>query len=250
MSDPIEIDSPVPGLRHIILNKPERGNALGPDQVEALLDALTDAASDYVHTVALSGNGKHFCTGFDLSDLSLQGDGDLLLRFVRIELLLATIWQAPFRTVALAKGRTWGAGADLFAACDIRVALPETRFKFPGAGFGLVLGTRRLAERIGPDATKSCVLTGREMALTEAATSGLVSDVLEAPSTFEDWLFALPEPVVSPVTRTALFAAVRGGGPGSLEDHDLAALVRSAARPGLRARMEAYAAGVGGSKRT
>ena len=48
--------------------------------------------------------------------------------------------------MAVATGRAWGAGADLFASCDIRACTPDASFRFPGTAFGIVLGTRRLVE--------------------------------------------------------------------------------------------------------
>jgi enoyl-CoA hydratase/carnithine racemase len=129
------------GVACLTLDRAERGNALSAELVDALTQAVRQSSADEsVHTMAFIGSGKHFCTGFDLTDLQTQSEGDLLLRFVRVEALLDAVWRAPVRTVAIACGRTWGAGADLFAACDLRLLTADTSFRFPGAGFGLVLG--------------------------------------------------------------------------------------------------------------
>ena len=83
------------------LARPERGNALGEALVEALLEQVRAAlADDGVHTLVLRGQGRHFCTGLDLSDLESSTDAQWLHRLVRIETLLATVWSAPKRTVA------------------------------------------------------------------------------------------------------------------------------------------------------
>src|SRR3546814_4977267 len=84
-----------------------------------------------------------------------MSEGDLVLRLIRIETLLQTVWHLPFPTLALARGRVFGAGADLFCACSRRVAEPGTSFRMPGLGFGIVLGTRRLMARVGADAARS-----------------------------------------------------------------------------------------------
>ena len=145
---------------------------------------------------------------------------------MRIETLLARLWHAPLRTVALAQGRAWGAGADLFVACEQRVALPGASFRFPGAQFGIVLGTRRLAERIGTDAARAAVIGGLELDAEAALRCGLACAAQVSPF----------EPRVDAATARALRAATRA----DHRDADLAALVRSAAEPGLRERVIAY----------
>jgi enoyl-CoA hydratase len=111
-------------------------------------------------------------------------------------------------------GRTWGAGADLFAACDLRVAAPDTLLRFPGAQFGMVLGTRRLAERIGADAARRLVLEGGELSAPQALAAGLASSVGDD---------AAPPPQVDrataaahPCRHAAGPARRRSGGPGAL----------------------------------
>ena len=61
----------------LTLCRPERGNALGPDLVEALLAAVQAAhGNPALHTLLLRGDGRHFCTGLDLSDLDSSSDAD------------------------------------------------------------------------------------------------------------------------------------------------------------------------------
>lgn len=228
------------GVTTLTLARLERGNALGPDLVETLLAAVQAASNDdTVHTLLLRGEGRHFCTGLDLSDLDQCRDGDLLQRLVRIETLLAAVWHAPVRTVALAQGRTWGAGADLFAACEVRLATTDTTFRFPGAQFGIVLGTRRLAERVGADAARAMTTTGGEWRAADARAAGLVQQLVDDTCGVDDALAAAcPAPVVDRPTAAALRAASRS----DHRDADLAALVRSAAAPGLTQRIAAYRA--------
>ncbi len=226
------------GLATVCLQRGSRGNALAGDLVERLLTALPQAWSDpAVHTLVVRGEGKHFCTGFDLDGLEQQSDGDLLYRFVRIEMLLAMLWHAPIRTVAIAAGRTWGAGADMVAACDIRLACSATRFRFPGAGFGIVLGTRRLAARVGEGLARRWVTEATEVSAQQALVAGLITDIVE-PEEQDAWIAAqLTAPKVERDVAEALHRASRA----DLRDADLAALVRSAAVPGLRGRIADYA---------
>jgi enoyl-CoA hydratase/carnithine racemase len=242
------------GIAIIELNRPHRGNALSSELVEAALDAVQSACRDQsVHTLMFGGAGRHFCTGFDLDGLESQSDGDLLLRFTRIEALLDAVWRAPVRTVAIAQGRTWGAGADLFAACDLRIAVTGASFRFPGAGFGIVLGTRRLAERVGTERARAWVSEGATIEAGQALGCGLASRLIDPPQAGDDWRRQAcgPAPAIDRDTLAMIRAASRStGGPGGdmLADADLAALVRSATRsnttgkaePGLRERIAAY----------
>jgi enoyl-CoA hydratase/carnithine racemase len=238
------------GVALLELNRPARGNALSAALVEALLAAVGRACADpSVHTLALVGAGRHFCTGFDLTGLEDTSEGDLLMRLVRVEALLDAVWRAPVRTVAIATGRAWGAGADLFAACDERVGAPDASFRFPGAAFGIVLGTRRLAERVGTDRARAWVSTGATLDAAAAAAAGLASRVAPAVPESDTGIGlwrreALGDaPAIDRDTLAAIRAASRpAGGPGgdALADADLAALVRSASRPGLKARILAY----------
>ena len=240
------------GVTTLTLNRPDLGNALGPGLVESLIAESGQAIADgATHTLVLRGAGRHFCTGLDLSDLNTVSDGDLLLRLVRIELLLSMWWHAPVRTVALAHGRTWGAGADLFAVCEQRVAAEDTTLRFPGAQFGIVLGTRRLAERIGADAARRVVLEGVELDARAALAAGLVTAIGDQPTlpavpaqpthTTHTTQTTQASNTTQPVGRVTA-AAVRAATRADQRDADLAALVRSAAVPGLRARIVAYRA--------
>lgn len=231
------------GVARCRLERPARGNALSSELVRGMADALVQAcARSDVHTLLLHGAGRHFCTGFDLASLPEESDASLLARFVEIELLLDALWRAPVRTVAVGHGAIVGAGADLFAACDVRVLAPAASLRFPGAGFGIVLGTRRLACRVGASRALRWVAEGIRVPAAEALATGLATAVVEAVHENEARdaaaLALLDDPGVQPETFAALRAAIDDGG----ADADLAALVRSAARPGLKARIETYAA--------
>lgn len=134
----------------LVLNRPEKANALDAALVESLLVAVERACADGTRMLIFTGAGQHFCAGFDFTGIESQSEGDLLQRFVRIERLLQAIWHAPMPTVAMTHGGAFGAGADLVCACEQRIAAPASRFRMPGLRFGLALGTRRLSERIGP----------------------------------------------------------------------------------------------------
>lgn len=227
------------GVATLWLEHDDRANALSAAMVETLLALVQAAGADTaVHTLLLRSRGRHFCSGFDLGDLEAQSDGDLLARFVRIEMLLDAIWRAPMRTIALCAGRAWGAGADLYAACDLRLAVQGSRYAFPGAGFGLVLGTRRLAARVGMQRAHDLTCEGVVLDAAQALQAGLASHLAATAEEAETLLAALTRPPAAPrATVAALRAAALAD---TLGDADLAALVRSAAEPGLKGRIQQY----------
>ena len=233
------------GITILTLDRADKGNALSAALVETLIEQVSRALSDsQTRALVMNANGKHFCTGFDLSDLATCSEGDLLQRFVRVEQLLQLIWSAPLRTVALVQGRTWGAGADLFAACEVRLCSADTTFRFPGVRFGLALGTRRLSERVGANQARRWLLDGIEVkadeALRAALTNGLrpVANSADAASINVEITAAVGNEVVDRETGAAIRALTRRDD----ADRDLAELVRSASRPGLKARLESYVA--------
>lgn len=232
---------------HLQLSRPDRGNALSAGLVDALSQAVEAATRDPgLRLLVLSGAGRHFCTGFDLSNLDQESDDSLLARFTRVELLLQAVHGAPFTTLALAHGRTLGAGADLFAACSERWIVDAASFAFPGAGFGLVLGTTRLAARVGARQAAAWIEGGATVDGATACASGLATRQIEA-AQLDAELAQITARVsrLDGTTQRAIHAAVQAaerprGDAGDAED--LARLVRSAARPGLRDRIAAYRA--------
>src|SRR5262249_24457833 len=133
-------------------------------------------------------------------------------------------------------GSALGAGADLVAACDCRIAAPATRFRMPGLRFGIVLGTRRLAALVGADAAHEILMTSRSFEAAEAERLGFVQ--------------RLAEPGAWPEIVRGIVDAQRLDGPATvhLKAHvkpdmrasDMAALVDSAAAPGLKDRIRAF----------
>jgi enoyl-CoA hydratase len=226
----------------LTMSRPQAGNALEASLVAALDATLTDCATNGTRLLVLRGAGKHFCAGFDLSALAKENDASLAARFTRIEIMLAKLATLPCLTVAYAHGAAFGAGADLFAACDARIAGEAASFAFPGAGFGIVLGTRRLALRVGELRAMRLVASGARLNADEAKAYGLATaagddeTAREAIATLSRELQRLDDATFASVVRAArgytdLDAA-----------RDLNVLQASATRAGLHERISAHAA--------
>ncbi|ANY08332.1 enoyl-CoA hydratase/isomerase family protein [Pseudonocardia sp. HH130630-07] len=229
-----------PAVLTLTLDRPDRHNAVSAALVEELLAGVQQAYREPTDLLVLRGAGPTFSAGFDLSGLDTAGDGELLHRFVRIEQLLHAVHHAPFATLALAHGRVFGAGADLVCACTHRVADPDARFRLPGMAFGIVLGTGRLAGRVGPDRARRIQADGETVDAPEALASGLVTAV--HPRDGWDDLVAAHAARERALPRAAR-AVLQDVLHDDRADRDLAALARSAAEPGLARRIHDYASG-------
>jgi enoyl-CoA hydratase/carnithine racemase len=231
----------------IALDRAAKANALSSAMVEGMAAALAEAEAASVPVVAFQGEGRNLSAGFDFGGYDEESEGDLLMRFVRIETLLQSIARSPCLTVAFAHGRNFGAGVDLFAACRWRVAAPGTTFRMPGLGFGLVLGTRRFAALVGRDRARA-ILEGLATFDAESARQmGFVTRIAAA----GEWPAIRAEAIATArllpaAGREALYRALDGG----TADADLADVVRSAAAPGIKQRIRDYLAARQASRRT
>ncbi|MGH8680429.1 MAG: enoyl-CoA hydratase/isomerase family protein [Burkholderiales bacterium] len=221
----------------LTLNRPQKANALSAALVESLLDAIEQAHVAGARLVVLDGTGPHFCAGFDFGGFQEQSEGDLALRFIRIETLLQRLYHAPFETLALAHGRIFGAGADLVASCGVRVAARGTTFRMPGLRFGVVLGTRRLAHRIGADRARAILSASRTFDAEEALALDFVTRIAAQ----ADW----PQVVAEARATSALLspeaaAALHRQTTVDTRAEDMTALASSVSAPGLKERIRLY----------
>jgi enoyl-CoA hydratase/carnithine racemase len=236
MSDLLDIKHDDDGST-FTFNRVVKMNALSAEMVEEIILAIDNAHSNGARYLMFIGAGKNFCAGFDFSDVESQSDGDLLLRFVRIEMLLHMIASSPCLTVAFAHGKTFGAGVDLFAVCKQRYCTPDASFRMPGLKFGLVLGSRRFSELVGRAKALDVLQEAKTITALEAREMGLVNDVRE----WTDW-----PGIATDAQRVAKALPIQAQKQlyqaldAELPDQDMANLVRSAAYPSLKKRLSEY----------
>ncbi|HYF18495.1 MAG TPA: enoyl-CoA hydratase/isomerase family protein [Ramlibacter sp.] len=221
----------------LVLDRSEAANALSGELVDRLTDGVREAGIGGAQVLVLRGEGRNFSAGFDFGGIEGASDADLLQRFVHIELLLQAVADSPCLTVALAHGPTFGAGADLFAACRWRIADPGTRFRMPGLAFGIVLGTRRLAALVGAERARELLEALSTFDAAQAQAIGFATRVVAR----DDWSAVVQEALeVAGRLPAASRAALHQVLAADHHDHSMADLVRSAAVPGLKDRMLAY----------
>jgi 2-(1,2-epoxy-1,2-dihydrophenyl)acetyl-CoA isomerase len=168
----------------VVLDRPDRLNALTGAMVVALRDALASLAADpSVRVVVLTGAGRGFCAGGDVEGLAGEGDAAPLavpLRTVmEVSELLHTM---PQPTIAAINGPCAGAGLSFACACDLRYAAGSAVFAtaFLRVGSSGDHGSAWLLTRVvGPATARELLFLGPRLDAGEAARIGLVHAVLD-----------------------------------------------------------------------
>lgn len=174
--------------RIISMQAGHKPNTLSSGVVDELVQATSPEALATTRILVLRSQGKAFCGGFDLLEAGDQPS--TTRRFLAIQTLLDQVRSAPAASVALVDGPAVGAGADLALSCDFRIASARSSFRFPGARFGVVLGTDHLVRTVGHTAATDILLRNRRVDAMAALRVGLVSEV-RAVEEFSDFVDAL-----------------------------------------------------------
>jgi len=187
----VTIHSPSPRVRLITLNHPERLNAMSFPLVESLYAALAAVGADNDCAVAiLTGSGRGFCSGLDLTDVGMPpgSDGLPISRIaIRAMSFMSNVVPAmramPQPLIAAINGPAYGGGMCLPLGADIRLASREATFRGAGINNGLTgteCGVSYLLPRlIGASRAFEIILSGREVDAEEAERIGLVSRVVD-----------------------------------------------------------------------
>jgi 2-(1,2-epoxy-1,2-dihydrophenyl)acetyl-CoA isomerase len=170
----------------LILNRPERMNALNADLVLALNEALTRVEADSeINVVVLAGAGRAFCAG---GDLAVIGKGRQENNVTELQPILRSGMQAVLKVrtmrqpvIAAVHGAAAGAGMNLALAADIRIASDDARFGQNFAKVGLFPdygGTFFLQQLVGPAKAAELFYTGEMIDAAEALRIGIVNRVV------------------------------------------------------------------------
>ncbi|MFB6105563.1 MAG: enoyl-CoA hydratase/isomerase family protein [Halobacteriaceae archaeon] len=167
-------------VSHVTLNRPDKLNCLAEQTWSELEHALDAADSDPdVRAVVLSGAGKAFCAGDDISDLSFDDARDAreYARFVMERAVALERVETP--VVAKVDGIAHGGGCELAATADVTIASESSTFRQPEALLNAAPGVAlvRYAELVGISHAREMMLTTRELDATEAQIMGLVNEV-------------------------------------------------------------------------
>jgi 2-(1,2-epoxy-1,2-dihydrophenyl)acetyl-CoA isomerase len=172
----------------ITLNRPDVLNAFNQAMHESLAAALKDARDPEVRAVVVTGAGRGFCVGQDLTEFrEASGDiADRLRASYHPNITAVRALEKP--VIAAVNGPAAGAGLSFAAACDIRIAADSATFVPAFINIGLVPdsgGTFFIARLLGPSRAFEWMTSGRRLTAAEAQQWGLVSEVIEADSLAE-----------------------------------------------------------------
>lgn len=174
------------GVLTITLNRPDKLNSFNTDMSAALKAALADAASDDVRAVLLTGAGKGFCAGQDLSDRMVVANGGSIDLGQTIEQnwnpVVRAIRNLQKPVVCAVNGVAAGAGANLALTCDIVLAARSAKFIQPFCRLGLVPdcgGTFHLPRLIGEARAKGLAMLGEPVTAEQAEAWGLIWKVID-----------------------------------------------------------------------
>lgn len=166
----------------ITINRPEALNALNTNVLQELGEAITQAgAADDVYVVLLTGAGKAFVAGADISQMKDMSALEAKAFAEDANALFCKIEEMSKPVIAAVNGYALGGGCELAMACDIRLAGTKAKFGQPETGLGITPGfggTQRLPRIVGSSKAKELIFTAETIGAEEALRIGLVSKIV------------------------------------------------------------------------
>src|SRR3954470_1968717 len=168
------------GVARIFLNRPQKVNALDSSMLDALATVLESLQEEKtLRVVVLAGRGKVFCGGADVGELTGLDASSAPAFVARVHRACTAIRALPVPVVARLHGAVIGAGLEIAAACDLRIAAHGTRFAMPEVRLGIpsVVEAALLPRLMGSGRAAWLVLTGEAIDAERAAAWGLVEEL-------------------------------------------------------------------------
>ncbi len=166
------------GVARVFLNRPEKVNALDSAHLDELHSVLEKLETS-IRVVVLGGHGRAFCGGADVNELDRLGAQTAGAFVEKIHRVCAALRRLPLPVVARLHGAVIGAGLEIAAACDLRIAAEGTRFAMPEVRRGIpsVVEAALLPRLMGSGRAAWLVLTGEAIDARRACEWGLVEEV-------------------------------------------------------------------------
>jgi enoyl-CoA hydratase len=176
--------SVVDRIATITVNRPDKLNALNAATISELGDAIDEVRRrDEIGAAILTGAGRAFVAGADISELAAQTPMQAKQRALRGQHVFRSFETSPKPIVAAVNGFALGGGCELAMACHIRIASEAAKFGQPEVKLGICPGyggTQRLPRLVGMGRALQLLMTGEIIDATEAYRIGLVNRVVPA----------------------------------------------------------------------
>jgi enoyl-CoA hydratase/carnithine racemase len=186
---------------HVLLNRPEKRNALSLELMEELIAVLQAIGErPEVRVIVLEGAGPAFSAGHDLSEM-VGREVEFYDRLFEVcTLMMETIHRVPQPVIAKVQGMATAAGCQLVASCDLVVASENARFATPGVKIGLFCSTPMVpvSRAVGRKRALELLLTGEPIDARTAADWGLVNRVVP-----DDELESAVEALVTAIAKSS-----------------------------------------------
>lgn len=170
------------GVGEILLNAPHKLNSLNESDLEQFASVLSAAeaavAGGQIRALFLSGKGRAFCAGRDISEVDGANDDAAAYLEGKLLPLLKQLQAFPVPTFAAAQGACLGVGLGLLIACDVVYVAESAKFGSPFANLGATLdsgGHWFFVQRLGAQRTLDLIYTAELMSGAEAVAAGLFS---------------------------------------------------------------------------
>ena len=167
----------------LTINRPEALNALNTNVLQDLAQVVSQAeADDEVYVLVLTGAGKAFVAGADISQMKDFTALEAKAFAEYANALFCKLENLSKPSIAVVNGYALGGGCELAMACDIRLAGTKAKFGQPEVGLGITPGfggTQRLPRIVGSSKAMELIFTAETIGAEEALRIGLVSKVVE-----------------------------------------------------------------------
>jgi methylglutaconyl-CoA hydratase len=174
------------GVAMVILNRPQKHNALSNRLIDTLSDTLSGLAADpRVRVTVLTGEGPTFCAGGDIDEMRRSGDSTMTeneAEAARLAALLALLEHHPKPTVARVQGNAFGGALGLIAACDVAIGAETAVFALTEVRLGIApaMISPYVVRAIGQRQAHRYFLTGERISAAAAERIGLLHQVVPA----------------------------------------------------------------------
>jgi enoyl-CoA hydratase len=192
----IEQDAGQPRVARLLLNRPERLNAINEEMPREIRAAVEWAnAQDEVHVILVEGAGKGFCGGYDLS---VFGEGEIdhpcqqertpwdpMVDYAYMKRNtedFMALWRSPKPTIAKVHGHAVAGGSDIALCCDLLVMAEDARIGYMPTRVWGCPTTAMWTYRLGPTRAKQLMFTGDTIDGRTAAAWGLANEAVSAPA--------------------------------------------------------------------